>query len=188
MECSQELVSLEKGPQRAAKKYTGYAINGFIFHTKQIDARCTTQNSGVSLSALTSIFVSSTDWNPIVSEVSYYWAIDEIIEVDYWGTFCVILFKCSWYQKDKDCRGLTRINIKKLYQKNDPFVLASQLQQVFYIQDCTEKHLYYFVKKSPRDYYDVEQGNGVLEEVNGSTMHDIEVHFKWIINLLILTG
>ncbi|KAL8107919.1 hypothetical protein AgCh_024355 [Apium graveolens] len=64
------------------------------------------------------------------------------------------------------------------YPKNDPFVLSSQVQQVFYIQDCTEKHLYYVVKKSPRDHNDAEYGNGVVEEVSGPTMHDIEVHFQ----------
>lgn len=177
-DCSLELVNLAKGPQRAAKKYTGYMINGFRFHTKQRDARCTTQNSGVFLTSLTTSFASAKDQNPIVGDVCYYGAIEEIIQVDYWGTLTVVLFRCCWYQKDKDCCGLTRVNMNKLYQKHDPFVLASQVEQVFYIQDCTESNLYYVVKKSPREYNDIEQGNDALEEVSGPTMHDVEVNFQ----------
>lgn len=34
IKCSKELLSLAKGPQIAAKKYTGYEINWFRFYTK----------------------------------------------------------------------------------------------------------------------------------------------------------
>ena len=50
-ECSPELLALSKGPQRATRKFSGYIINGFRFHTKQRDGKCTTQNSGVYLTA-----------------------------------------------------------------------------------------------------------------------------------------
>lgn len=175
--CSLELLSLARGPHRAAKKYTGYVINGFRFHTKKRDGKCTTQNSGVCLTALTTSFASSKDQNPILGDVTYYGAIEEIIEVDYWGALIVVLFKCCWYQKDKDCCGLTRVNFSRVYQKEDPFVLATQVQQVFYIQDCTEKNLNYVVKKMPREDTDVEQGNDALEEVSGPTMHDVPINF-----------
>lgn len=173
-----ELLNLAKGPQRAAKKFNGYAVNGFRFHTKRRDAKCTTQNSGVILTALTTSFASSKDQNPTVGEVTYYGAIEEIIEVDYWGAFTVVLFKCCWYQKDKDCYGLTRVNFNKLYQKHDPFVLATQVQQVFYIQDCTENNLYFVVKKLPKEYSGIEEGTEVLEDVCGPTMQDAEINFN----------
>ncbi|XP_063939737.1 uncharacterized protein LOC135148446 [Daucus carota subsp. sativus] len=85
-ECSPELLALSKGPQRAARKFSGYIINGFRFHTKQRDGKCTTQNSGVYLTAHTTSFTSTKDKNPIVADVSYYKAIEEIIEIDYWGS------------------------------------------------------------------------------------------------------
>lgn len=174
-ECSVELLYFAKGPLPAAKKYTGYVINGFRFHTRKRDMRCTTQNSGVFLTALTTSFASSKDQNPVVGEVSYYGAIEEIIEVDYWGALAVVLFKCRWYQKDKDFCGLTRVNFNKLHHKNDPFVLATQVEQVFYIQDCTEHNLYYVVKKSPSEYVDKELESDALEEVSGPTMHETNV-------------
>lgn len=173
-----ELLNLAKGPQRAAKKFNGYVVNGFRFHTKQRDAKCTTQNSGVILIALTTSFASSKDQNPTVGEVTYYGAIEEIIEVDYWGDFSVVLFKCCWYQKDKDGYGLTRVNFNKVYHKNDPYVLATQVQQVFYIQDCMETNLHFVVKKLPKEYNDIGEGAEVLEDVYGPTMHDAEFNFE----------
>lgn len=99
---SLELSSLAKGPLRAEKRFSGYVVNGYRFHTKRRDSRCMTQNSGVFLTALTTSFASARDQNPIVGDVGYYGAIEDIIEVNYWGALTVVLFKCCWYQKDKD--------------------------------------------------------------------------------------
>lgn len=82
---SKELEVLTMGPNRSAKRYGGYVINGYRYHSKNRDARCTTQNSGVFLKVLTTSFASAKDQNPKVSEVNYYGAIEEIVEVDYWG-------------------------------------------------------------------------------------------------------
>ncbi|XP_074327759.1 uncharacterized protein LOC141665675 [Apium graveolens] len=162
---SMELSSLARGPHRAAKQFTGYIVNGFRFHTKQRDSRCTTQNSGVFLTALTTSFATVKDKNPVVGEVGYYGAIEDIIEVDYWGALAVVIFRCCWYQKEKDCHGLTRVNFNKLYEKDDPFVLATQVQQVFYVEDPTEKNVHFIIKKFPKDQYsDVEDEiNAVVE-------------------------
>ncbi|XP_074336927.1 uncharacterized protein LOC141674102 [Apium graveolens] len=175
-----ELSNLARGPQRAAKKFSGYVINGFRFHTRKRDTNCTTQNSGVILTTLTTSFASSKDQNPTVGDVIYYGAIEEIIEVDYWGAFTVVLFRCIWYQKDKDCFGLTRVNFSKLCQKDDPFVLATQVQQVFYIQDCTEKNLWFVVKKLPKEHNGIdEETDDMLEDLCGPTMHDTELEYPF---------
>lgn len=162
---SMELSSLARGPHRAAKQFMGYIVNGVRFHTKQRDSRCTTQNSGVFLTALTTSFATVKDKNPVVGEVGYYGAIEDIIEVDYWGALAVVIFRCCWYQKEKDCHGLTRVNFNKLYEKDDPFVLATQVQQVFYVEDPTEKNVHFVIKKFPKDQYsDVEDEiNAVVE-------------------------
>lgn len=89
-EPSSELLNLSRGPQRAAKKYSAHVVNGFRFHTKKRDAKCTTQNSGVILTALTTCFASSKDKNPTIGDVTYFGAIEEIIEVDYWGAITVV--------------------------------------------------------------------------------------------------
>ena len=70
-EVSDYIFWLSKGPNPVATRYTGYFINGYRFHTKKRDARCKTQNSGVTLQALTPSFASAKDQNPIVGDVTY---------------------------------------------------------------------------------------------------------------------
>lgn len=169
-----EIASLARGPKRAAKQFNGYVINGYKFHTKHRDDKCTTQNSGVYLTALTTSFASAKDQKPTVGEVTYFGSIDEIIEVDYWGCFSVVLFKCSWYVDDKDGLGFTRVNFNRSCHKNDPFVLASQVHQVFYIQDPIEKHIHYPIKKLSTTIDDLHDDNNANDDddINGQFAHD----------------
>ncbi|XP_074377014.1 uncharacterized protein LOC141718530 [Apium graveolens] len=96
VEVSSDLGVFALGPNRTARRFTGYVVNGYRFHTSDRDSRCTTQNSSVYLTAQTTSFSSSRDENPIVGDVSYYGSIEDIIELDYWGLFTVVLFKCRW--------------------------------------------------------------------------------------------
>lgn len=141
-------------------------INGYRFHTKSRDSRCTTQNSGVFLTAETTSFANSKDQNPIIGDVNYYGSIEDIIEVDYWGIFTVVLFKCCWYQEEKDSFGLTWVNFNKLCFKSEPYVLASQVQQVFYVEDPTANSVHYVIKRLPRNWCDAEDQN-IMEEESG---------------------
>lgn len=47
----------------------------------------------------------------------------------------------------------------KLRGTDDPFVLASQVHQVFYVADPIEKDVYYARNKVPIDLYDSEEEN-----------------------------
>ncbi|XP_074351848.1 uncharacterized protein LOC141690996 [Apium graveolens] len=126
-----ELSNLARGPQRATKKFSGYVINGFRFHTRKRDTNCTTQNIGVILTALTTSFASSKNQNPTVGDVIYYGAIEEIIKV-------------------------------------------------FYIQDCTEKKLWFVVNKLPKEHNGIdEETDDVLEDLCGPTMHDAELEYPF---------
>lgn len=176
---SRELLSLAKGPARSAKRYSGYVINGYRFHTKKRDSKCTTQNSGVFLTALTTSFASSKDENPIIGDVSYYGQIEEIIELDYWGSFTVVLFRCTWYHDDKDSLGFVQVNFNRICQKNDPFVMSTQVQQVFYIEDPAEKNVHYPIKRL--SMYDTEGGNDANDDdIHGQLSHDMS--FRSIID------
>ena len=180
---SKELAALAKGPLRTAKRLSGYVINGYRFHTKQRDHKCTTQNSGVYLTTLTTSFASSKECNPCVSDVIYYGSIEEIIEVDYWGAFSVVLFRCTWYKDEKDSFGFTRVNFNRTGQKNDPFVMATQVQQVFYIEDPVEKGYNYPIKRMSTEFHDrnVEEdelkaqfsNDTILRSVIESQDHDV---------------
>lgn len=148
---------LSLGPCNVARRYMGYFINGYKFYTRERDAKCKTQNSGVTLIALTSSFASTKDHNPVLDKVAYYGVIQEIIELDYWSSFTVVLFRCEWFHVEKDDYGLTRVNFKRHCDPDDPFVLASQVHQCFYIEDPIEEGLHYAVQKLPKEFFDIEQ-------------------------------
>ncbi|KAL8097419.1 hypothetical protein AgCh_030522 [Apium graveolens] len=172
---SRDLEVLALGPNRAARRFTDYVVNGYRFHTKSRDSLCITQNSGVFVTVETTSFASSKDENPVVGNVNYYGSVEEIFELDYWGGFNVVLFKCCWYKEEKDEYGLTKVNFNKLSHKNDPYVLSSQVKQVFYVQDPIQKMVHYGIKKLPRDVCDAENENATEEEIRTTTLDDIDI-------------
>ncbi|XP_052113845.1 uncharacterized protein LOC127744972 [Arachis duranensis] len=146
---------LSRGPTQCAKRYSGYFINGYIFHTRQREVRRKTQNSGVTLVALTISFASTKDANPIHENVSYYGRVNDIIELDYYGNFKVTLFKCDWYEARADAYGSTYVHFNKKCYQEDPFVLACQVHQCFYVQDAFDKNKHYVMKTVPRDLFSI---------------------------------
>ncbi|KAG6499767.1 hypothetical protein ZIOFF_039559 [Zingiber officinale] len=149
--------------------------NYIRFYTKVRDAKCKTQNSGVSVRASTPSFASSRDKNPVVGDVDYYGAIIEIIELNYWSKSKVVLFYCEWYQVEKDDYGLPYVNMKKLCSLNDPYVMPSQVHQVFYVPDPLVDSLQYVMNRVPRDLYEGDYG---INDGNTywSELHDNEIH------------
>ncbi|WMV30216.1 hypothetical protein MTR67_023601 [Solanum verrucosum] len=119
IEVSNHIRWLAKGPNFVAKRYTRYFINGYQFHTKTRDAPCKTQNNGVTLSATTDSFASARDQNPVDGMVIYYGIIQDIIEIDNWGCFSVVLFKCDWFHNEVDEYGLTRTQLRKMFIMQD---------------------------------------------------------------------
>ena len=57
--------------------------------------------------------------------------------------FTVCVFKCKWVDNTAvrtDDIGFTLVDLKKLGYHNDPFIMAEQARQVFYVQDpCDER-------------------------------------------------
>ncbi|XP_060183378.1 uncharacterized protein LOC132613386 [Lycium barbarum] len=134
---------LSRGPSSIAKRYSGYLINGYRFHVRQRDVRRKTQNSGITLVALTTSFASSKDKNPVDANVTYY------------GHFKVVLFKCDWYEAAEDTYGLTYVYFNKRCYQEEPFVLASQAHQCFYVQDPYDQDKHYVMKTVPRDLFSI---------------------------------
>jgi len=97
------------------------------------------QNSGVTLVSLTLGYASSKNENPRIEPVTYYETINEIIELDYHGHFKFVMFRYDWFEGDENKYEITYVYFNKKYYRNDPFVLASQVHQYFYVQDPFEK-------------------------------------------------
>lgn len=167
---SEEIQILAKGPDMHVITYNSYLINGYNFRTKSCDEGKSTQSSGLVVFAETSSFSSVKDINPIIGKVPYYSSITDIIELNYSGTGQVVLFKCDWIKLfrgkgvKKDKYGVTLVNFNHLSNNtnslaDEPFILASQATQVYYVRDLIDQDWYAVRESKPRDFYDM----GILE-------------------------
>ena len=123
--------------------WKGYDINDYSFYTKSQDDRSSVQNNGVTVDGQSEHFSSAADKNPIEACMAYYRVIQDIWELDY-GEFRVPLFKCQWVNGNtcvrQDKMGFTLVDLQKVGYKDDPFIMAVQARQVFYVEDhcdCT---------------------------------------------------
>ncbi|CAK8536720.1 unnamed protein product [Lathyrus sativus] len=154
-EVTEWLKVLSRGPNDVVRRYSGYVINGYRFHTTNREARLKTQNSGVTLEAVTQVIRNAKDENPKKICVTYYGAVKDIIELDYYGHEKYVLFKCDWFVDEKDKYGSLFVYFNKKCYKNDPFVLASQVQQCFFIEDPLNKNKHYVLNALPRETFDM---------------------------------
>ena len=125
------LTWLAKGPTFTVQTWQGYDINGYTFYTKAQDAKSIYQNSSVCIEA------QDTSGN----KEFYYGIIEEIWELDY-VYFKIPLFRCQWVNLKHvkvDKYGVTYVDLNRVAYKSEPFVLATQVTQVFYVKDLAHK-------------------------------------------------
>ncbi|XP_016199365.1 uncharacterized protein LOC107640353 [Arachis ipaensis] len=170
---------LSRGPNKIAKRYLGYFINGYRFHTRQREARRKTQNSGVTLVALTTSFASAKDPNPIRAKVSYYGRINYIIELDYFDNFKVVLFRCDWYETQEDGYGSSYVQFNRKCYQEQPFVLACQSipRDLFNIGDEADVDPQAIYEKEPYDQSmgpSIPNDNGEIDLIRGD-LHEVVI-------------
>ena len=91
--------------------------------------------------------------------------LTDIIHLDFFGENKVFLFKCDWWDVDHEGRGFqidkynyTSINVTEKWNTNEPFVLASQIEQIFYVNDTKlGSNWKVMVKTQSRELYDVSK-------------------------------
>lgn len=174
-EISDGLKDLAQGPHEVGKRYKGFVINGFSFHIREVEKKRKYQNSGVVTTATTTSFSSARDNNPISGDVTYYGILNDIIELEYPGSNKIVLFKCDWVAEGKrkkhDEHGFTLVNFTGLREHNEPFVFASQVQQVFYAEDPIDKGWHVVIKTTARDNFDMSAELGI-EDVESYVQAD----------------
>ena len=127
-----QLYLLAASPSSTVFNFQGYEINGNTFYTIAQDKKSTNQNSGVRFDAL---YNGRND--------TYYGSIEEIWELDYGPSFKVPLFRCKWVNlngegvKVDQLYGMTTVDLKNLGYRDEPFVLAKDVAQVFYVKDMS---------------------------------------------------
>lgn len=146
---SETLKWLSHGPSWDVRTWQGYDINGYTFYTMSQDDKSTVQNSGIRIDA----FEDGGGFS------SYYGRINGIWEINY-VKFQVPLFRCTWVNNLRggvvlDKEGFTLVDFSKVGYKDEPFVLAKQVIQVFYIRDPANKKLH-VVRDGKRSIVGVE--------------------------------
>jgi hypothetical protein len=165
----EKLVMYCRGPKETTVKYNRYVVNRKLFYTFVIDIEKRNHNSGVCV--LT------------INGKTYYGKLTQIIEVEYYDRTKYVLFKFDWadntrdkgYRLDKN--GIMLVNFKNLiyigeWITNEPFVLTSQVDQVFYIKDEMNPDWACIVRTKPRNVYDVGQGQEL--DNDSVSYHEIE--------------
>ena len=131
-----QMYCLDRPPSSTICTFQGYEINGNTFYTVAQDKKSTNQNSGVRFDA--------TDENGHCLE-TYYGYIEEIREIDYGPTFKIPLFRCKWVKLTgggvvvDQKYGMTTVDLNNLAYADEPFVLANDVAQVFYVKDMSTR-------------------------------------------------
>nr|XP_009804797.1 PREDICTED: uncharacterized protein LOC104249960 isoform X1 [Nicotiana sylvestris] len=167
-----ELISLAVGPAPLVHRYSTFVVNGFRFHTKELALRRKMQNSGV--------LVRGDDSD---SNKEYYGVLEDIYELSYVGNRKVYLFKCHWWDVARlgrgykiDKYGFTSVNIRCALNTNEPFVLASQSEQVFYLHDMVDNDWCVVVKINPRDLFKIPDNDDNCADIEDEELLNEEVY------------
>ena len=116
------------------------------------------------LRATTESYSSARDQHPVSGDVTFYGVLTDIIELYYSKDVKFLLFKCDWVDNrrglvEKDNFDFTLVNFNHLlYRGNEvsdePFILATQAQQVFYVKDPVDENWEIVVKMKQREFFD----------------------------------
>ncbi|CAL2229527.1 unnamed protein product [Prunus armeniaca] len=164
---SENLRWLAAGPNMAMPSYRNYLIKGIKFNIKAQDDVRTTQNSGVYLLAHTMQVASAKDKNQILSNMGFYGVIQEIWDLDY-QKFTIPVFRCDWIDSTSGLvveePGFTLVDLSKIEHRNDQFVLACQVKQVFFVDDPMHRSWSVVLSMPNKEYNDVI-GDDVLGDM-----------------------
>nr|KAJ0205415.1 hypothetical protein LSAT_V11C500282030 [Lactuca sativa] len=144
---------ISRGPNKNIIKYDVYAINEYTFRTKARECKVY-QNNGVSVVAI------DTHINKEVvtyAKNTYYGVLQEIWILDY-RFKRIPIFMCDWVDNRNGVKrvklGYTLVELKRLGHKGDPFILDSQVQQVFYVTDPLDKKMSIVFNTPPKNCRD----------------------------------
>ncbi|KAL0439036.1 UNVERIFIED_CONTAM: hypothetical protein Slati_2386600 [Sesamum latifolium] len=115
------------GPTTEVTTFPCYFVNGYYFHTERHSVGKSTFNCGVCVKSS-----SYTD-----TDSDFYGILEEVIQLDYpvIPNMQIVLFKCRWVGLVRGVKvhpryHLVDVNFKKVYRKNEPFIMAQQAVQV----------------------------------------------------------
>ena len=152
-EVSSEMFALAQGPDNRARTLHRCHINNWLFRTVDIEKSLVTQNSGVLVKG-----------DRATGNMNWYGVIKRMISLEFPGQKEVILFQCDWYDVpaattnrgrgySKDKFGVIDIDTTRYRYKNEPYILATQAEQVFYVNLVNKPGWSSVIAMKPRDLF-----------------------------------
>lgn len=151
-EVSSELFALAQGPDPRPRTLNRCHINNWLFRTVNIEKTLVTQNSGVLVKGEK----GGTNW---------YGVIKRMISLEFPGQKEVILFQCDWFDVpaatstnrgkgySKDKFGVIDIDTTRHRYKNEPYILATQAELVFYVNLVNKPGWSSVISLKPRNLF-----------------------------------
>jgi hypothetical protein len=129
-----------QGPLFTVTRCQAMDFNGYTFYTMARDKKSVYQNSGVCVRAV----IDDSHGDDDTETDTYYGQIEEIWELDYVG-LKIALFRCRWVTNgkravSKDKYGYVSVDLRVFGYKNEQFVFANDVEQVFYVPDLAKKN------------------------------------------------
>ncbi|GJU28925.1 hypothetical protein Tco_1172514 [Tanacetum coccineum] len=130
---SSELFALACGPSQTPISVNSCVVNGVRFVVHSRDERRTTQNSGIC--------------SPGPDGEMYYGQLEQILEFSYLS-FKTVLFRVKWFDTSNEGRKVKRFvirnNMTQIWAngksfKDDQYIPATQVKQVFYLEDMARR-------------------------------------------------
>ncbi|XP_066378985.1 uncharacterized protein [Miscanthus floridulus] len=151
------MYALSEGPDPCARVFNRCVINGFLFRTVPAESNLITQNSGVLVKGDES--TGNMDW---------YGVIKKIISREFPGGKELMMFQCDWYDVPaptqnksrgykKDQYGIIDIDTTHFRYSNDPYILVTQAEQVFYVKDAKKSDWSSVVRMKPRNIFSMPE-------------------------------
>ncbi|KAK9070391.1 hypothetical protein SSX86_010793 [Deinandra increscens subsp. villosa] len=157
-----DLYALSQFPDDRYSSWQSCVVHGVRFRCKVRDDKFTTQCSGVCAGEY-------DDETRI-----YYGVLLEVMELDFILGRKVFMFRCKWYNTDPKGKKmvvdhkLTSIDITSKWFVDEPFIFATQAQQVFYLKDMARGKNWMVVQKvNHRNVYDILEHDE--DQVSSST-------------------
>ena len=127
-----ELYALSFGPSEDVGLYTTYNANGIRWHVKKMERTRSVQNSGIMAPG-----------SHGQGESNFYGRLVSIVKLDFAYGYSVHLFKCKWFstintkKRKRFVRDyhLRSVNENVLWYEDNPYILPTQAQQIFYLDD-----------------------------------------------------
>jgi hypothetical protein len=161
---SELMYNLSQGPDYRVHVFNRCFINGFLFRTLSAETSLITQNCGVLVKGDEG--TGNMDW---------YGVIKKIISLQFDGGKEVMMFQCDWFDVpasttskskgyNKDQFGIIDIDTTCFRYSDDPYILATQAEQVFYVKHAKNTNWSSVVRIKPRNLFSMPESASVEEE------------------------